>query len=179
MFSRLKIRAKIIVSTLIVVFLASAITISFLSYQTFQLETESSIEYAEALAEKNARVVEAKLNEALFVAKTTANMFGGFEVVEIDKRREYYTGVMQSVFAKSSNIKSLWAVFSPNVLDGKDSESIGKPGSSETGKYMPVFYYLNNNIEIQKPEGLDASLNELYVTIPQKTGQDTIVEPYY
>ena len=82
------------------------------------------------------------------VARTLANIFGDFEDDPIDRRRDMYNSMMQSVARAETTIFQVYCVWMPNAVDGMDARYAGRPGNTATGQYAAAYRMENGNANI-------------------------------
>jgi len=108
------------------------------------------------------------------VARTLANIFGDFEDDPVERRRDMYDSMMQSVARSEPTIWQVYSVWKPNAIDGMDSRYIGRPGSTETGQYAAAFRMENGKANITTTTDVDNAM--AYLTGPN-SNKDRYVHP--
>ena len=74
------------------------------------------------------------------VARTVSSQITrNYQTIEIEKRRAYYTDVMQGLFNANSSLVSIYTIIKPNELDDMDAEYANTEFSDETGMYITGF----------------------------------------
>jgi len=92
------------------------------------------------------------------VARTLANIFSDFEDDPIERRRDMYDSMMQSVTRSETTIFQVYAVWKPNAVDGMDSRYIGRPGCTPTGQYASAFRMENGQANITLTSDVDDAM---------------------
>jgi methyl-accepting chemotaxis protein len=78
--------------------------------------------------------------------RTLANIMGDYESFPVENRRLRFNDMFESIVQADANLYQVYTVWKPNVLEGMDSNYIGRVGSSETGQYAIAFIKENGQI---------------------------------
>ena len=130
---KLKIRLSLIVVA-IVVAVAGSITVILLN-RASKVILQKSLEGIGFLSDVQAMYWEGREQRYFEVIRTVAAIMGDFENTPANERRDHFDDVLLSVIEDQPNFMRVAAIFKPNALDGLDSRSIGRPGSTPTGQY--------------------------------------------
>jgi len=175
---RLKISGKIIIATLAVFTAAiAAILVGVWILSSSILRAELKKE-AIALSSGYANEVGARLER---LAASPRGLAISFEAMVGAGRadRKAALAMLESNLAANPELLGSWVVWEPEAFDGKDTDYKGAPGHDATGRFVAVYsrgasaMELNPNIDYEKPGVGD------YYLLPKKTGEETIMEPYF
>jgi methyl-accepting chemotaxis protein len=87
------------------------------------------------LARQRAQYWEGRMNGYIKVLRTMADVMGDYESLSVNMRRDRFEEIMQSVFKEQPDFVRMFTVWKPDAIDGMDSQSIGRTGSTETGQF--------------------------------------------
>lgn len=109
----------------------------------------------------------------LSVAQTMAS---SFEMAKTggNLTREEVNIMLQNVLADQPNAVDVWTVWEPNALDGLDAQSIGRPDSDDTGRFVPLIYRDGDKLGLDKCYAYDT---DAYYLQPRQTLKPMITEP--
>lgn len=83
--------------------------------------------------------------------------------------------LLHSTVERLDDVMGVWACFEPDAYDGKDSVSIGQPGSDSAGHFCPYWNRMGGNLALESCEGYAEAE---YYTSPMRRGMETILDPY-
>ena len=109
---------------------------SFATYsRAGKMQTESAVEYANALAEGYTKEVEAVFEEPLSVARTLARgVMEGFEKLDPEIRRSTFDGMLKRSLESNPDMIGIWSCWEPDALDGFDSQCREDAGFRRNGR---------------------------------------------
>jgi methyl-accepting chemotaxis protein len=134
---KIKIKLSIMVIAIIAVVLTTVAVI--LLRQASDTSVTLSKRSIENLASQRAAYWQGREDGLYRVARTLANIFGDFEDDPVERRRDMYDSMMQSVTKQETTIFQVYAVWLPNAIDGMDARNIGRLGCTETGQQASAF----------------------------------------
>ena len=143
---KIKIRLSIMVIAIIAVVLTVVAVI--LLRQASNTSISLSKRSIENLAAQRAAYWQGREDGLYRVARSLANIFGDFEDDPVDRRRDMYNSMMQSVTRAETTIFQVYCVWLPNAVDGMDARYAGRPGNTETGQYAAAFRMENGDANI-------------------------------
>jgi methyl-accepting chemotaxis protein len=159
---KIKMRLSIIVIAIIAVILTTVAII--LLQQASATSISLSKRSIENLAAQRAAYWQGREDGLYRVARTLANIFGDFEDDPVERRRDMYDSMMQSVARAETTIYQVYCVWLPNAVDGNDARNIGRPGSTETGQYSSAFRMIDGQSTQMVPPDTAAAM--AYLTGP-------------
>jgi len=98
------------------------------------------------------------------------------EILPAAQRREVVNFMLNMIVVENPDYIGAWAVFDPNTLDGMDAEFRGTTGNDANGKF--ISYWTNDNGRISL-SNLENYQNSPYFSVPYRTGEEAVAEPYY
>jgi methyl-accepting chemotaxis protein len=143
---KIKIKLSLLVIAIITVIVAVVAVI--LLQRASGISVSLSKRAMENLAVQRAAYWQGREDGLFRVARSLANIFGDFEDDPVERRRDMYDSMMQSIARAETTIFQVYAVWKPNAVDGMDSRYIGRPGSTETGQYASAFRMENGQANI-------------------------------
>jgi len=140
---KIKMKLSIVVIAIIAVVLTSVAII--LLNQASNVSINLSKRAIETLADQRAAYWQGREDGLYRVARSLANIFGDFEDDPVDRRRDMYNSMMQSIARAETTIFQVYCVWLPNAVDGMDARYAGRPGNTETGQYAAAFRMENGD----------------------------------
>ena len=140
------------------------------------------------LADREAAAVEELLDRTFDAAlafrdclqATVARQPGTLERPQVD-------AMLQELLAQRPEALGTYVCFEPNAFDGKDAEFVGKPGTDQSGRYIPYWNRGGPNRSVRleplvdydnQTRAADGSRPGDYYLLPKETGRATLIEPY-
>jgi methyl-accepting chemotaxis protein len=74
---------------------------------------------------------------------------------------------------------AVWACWEPNALDGLDALYANTEGTDATGRFTPYWVRTAGGVSLAALEDYEDVNTGSYYLIPRRTGEETIVEPYF
>jgi len=143
---KIKMRLSIMVIAIIAVVLIVVAVV--LLRQASDTSVKLSKRSIENLAGQRAAYWQGREDGLFRVARTLANIFGDFEDDPVDRRRDMYNSMMQSVARAETTIFQVYCVWKPNAVDGMDARFAGRPGNTETGQYASAYRMENGQANL-------------------------------
>ena len=73
------------------------------------------------------------------VVKNISEIMSNYEAINVSQRRSFFDDTIQGILNSNSSMVSIYSVWRPNVLDGRDALYINTVGSNATGQYINGF----------------------------------------
>jgi len=144
----MKIKIKLSIIMIAIVGIILAVVAVVLLQQASNTSMELSKRSLDNLANQRAAYWQGREDGLYRVARTLANIFGDFEDDPVERRRDMYDSMMQSVARAETTIFQVYTVWKPNAVDGMDAAYIGRDGCTETGQYATAFRMENGQANI-------------------------------
>jgi Signal transduction histidine kinase len=155
-----------------------AATVATAAYAGAQLRAA-----AWAAATDHARINAAAIERKMAVTISTARaLAAGFEAMRSTSRpeRSSYDGFIRRLLETNPSILSVWALFEPNALDGKDREYRNTAGTDSSGRYMTDYVRLQGSIVLRPIYDYDEPGSaDLYYRAPIRTGVEVVTDPFF
>ena len=135
----MKIGVKLVTITSII----NLIGISLLAGTTI-LESSREItrlvdEQAQSIAVQSSEKIKSWLNEYIDSIRTLTHVMEGYKKIPAEERRSQFDFMMSQVVLANPSLRSIYANWSPNGLDGLDADYANTPESDETGRYISAW----------------------------------------
>jgi len=144
----MKIKIKLSIIMIAIVGVILAVVAVVLLQQASNTSMALSKRSLDNLAAQRAAYWQGREDGLYRVARTLANIFGDFEDDPVERRRDMYDSMMQSVARAETTIFQVYTVWKPNAVDGMDAAYIGRDGCTETGQYATAFRMENGQANI-------------------------------
>jgi len=131
----LRLSLFVIVIIAVIVTGISSILLHKISYISLDLNMRN----VEFLAGQRAEFWKGIENGYIRALHTLADVMGGYETVQKEKRRDFYDETLKTVLESERGMVSLYTVWKPGALDGMDSRYIGRVGSGPSGQYATCY----------------------------------------
>ena len=169
---KLKFRLSLIVIAIMVV-VVGLISWMLLS-QASAISTTLSIEKLNYLANAQAQYWQGREEGYLRMLHTLANVMGDYENIPVETRRDRFDDMLLSTIQAESVVITIYTIWKPNAVDGRDTAFKGRVGSSETGQYAMV--YERSNGKIVSRASSDIADTMAYISGPN-AAKDRLVDP--
>ena len=116
----LKYRLTGIIFAVITVIIAALVF--FTVTRSSKLQTETVLLYADALAGKNAKEIQRRIEIYAHYGQIFSMIMNNFETTDINLRRDSYEAFMLSAIEQNESIIGIWSAWLPNVIDNLDGE---------------------------------------------------------
>lgn len=143
------IKAKMLLSILIVVLVIFTSSISFISTSSYRMQERETLKYTKAETQKYVEIIQDELTKALAISGTTAEAFAGIKQ-STHQEPEEILSIMESIIAKNPNLVGIWSIWDPNTLGDKDdSEYANNPGHTSAGRFQPYLNRASGKLELE------------------------------
>ena len=173
----MKIGFKMTLIMVLMTFSSLVITSGVLVFRASNSEKELTMTIAMLGAERVSEAFGEFLGEHWDQAKAMIKMVELFENIPIERRREYLVENLRKVLDDSDAVAFAWITFDENVLEGDDLAQIGRIGTSERGRFAPIFSRSTAGaigLDVMRNDGGTADFSRM----PREMGRQTISEPY-
>ena len=175
---RLKIRGKLLIPTqlLILVIVASIISVMFFYVQ--DLLTDLAYQQGDEVSARHAAAVRNDLDSAMLAARGLARTFATLRVAGI-KDRSTYSALLKDSLERDPRVLSVWTVWEPDALDGRDKDFRGVPGHDQTGRFVNAWLRGKDAVVLAAQADYDKEGAGNYFLLPKKSLQETVIEPFF
>jgi methyl-accepting chemotaxis protein len=105
-------------------------------------------------------------------AQIIADLMGRGDDIEPAMRRSIYLILLRQVLETKNDLLEIYAVFTPQAMEGRNIEFAGQPGVAPDGSFIPYYSRESGNIKLTGHENYTALLADL----PR---QNTVDEPMF
>jgi PAS domain S-box-containing protein len=172
MFSNTPLRTKMIVYTVLGVFLiltaSTAVIISTVTTQEEKLAYQQSVE----MASNYANQFDTDMKANLVVARTISTTMESYETADRDEALM----ILENLLRDNPHLLGTYVAFEPDSFDGKDAEFVNAPAHDETGRFVPYWNKMNGTASVAPLLHYDTSD---YYQLPKATKGDVLTEPYF
>lgn len=149
------------------------IIISILLVNTYGDVKEKNINNIRLQTTNIANEMEAILDDAIHDAKGIANLLKNMKRSGATDRH-MVNAILKEALEENENYLYTWAVFEPDVFDGQDASFRNKPGSNETGRFLPAWGRSGDKLILQALPDVE---QEAYYAVPKEIKNSYITEP--
>ncbi|MDR0555234.1 MAG: methyl-accepting chemotaxis protein [Treponema sp.] len=130
---KLKLTLVVIAMIAVVMVVSSFITLT----RSGSLVRQAALDSAEQLASYHALDIGGRIAAYVHAAKTTSQIFGEYETIPIEDRRERYDDMLYSMLLDNENYTGMWTAWLPNTLDNFEGR-LGQYHTSYTRRNGPI-----------------------------------------
>ena len=177
-FKNLKIGTKLSMQVLLILTVVLVGCFAFVISMTAADSQTNANNQLKSLAEKDAAIIETNLAVALDTARTVAQSMQGFDEIDAQSRRDMYNNILKSVLKDNSDFLGAWTCWEPNALDNMDAKYINKDSSDETGRFIPYWQRVKDDIVLTPLVEYQNEGAGDYYLLAKNSGQETILEPF-
>jgi methyl-accepting chemotaxis protein len=103
-------------------------------------------------------------DQRLQTLRVMANQMADYEDIPPETRRDEFERMMTSVLKGNDQIITIYSIWKPNAIDGRDAANIGRPGSSPTGQFAAAVSRETGSITLRASADVDGTME--YVNGP-------------
>jgi methyl-accepting chemotaxis protein len=131
------------------------------------------------LAKESAMEIKEWLERYLDAARSTAQIMKKYGEIDRADRRPMFSLMMRALAEENSGIIAASCGWEPDVLDGMDAQFANTPGTDHTGRFIPYWSRASGEVALTPLTNYDIPGAGDYYLMPKRTGNETLVEPYY
>ncbi|MCF4114854.1 MULTISPECIES: methyl-accepting chemotaxis protein [Dethiosulfovibrio] len=166
-------KTKLLVVILSVSFVAFTTAVGVLTYRARTMALGNAYSLGEETAQRYGVQVSEYLGRALTHARDLSVQFS----MMVDRERsdrDAGVDLLRTTLESNPQLFGAWAVFEPNVFDGRDSEFVGSEGHDDTGRYIPYLVRSGGDILHDPCVGYETAE---YYQLPLTSGKVVIADP--
>ncbi|MDR2575311.1 MAG: methyl-accepting chemotaxis protein [Treponema sp.] len=165
----MSLRIKLTTIILVMILVSVAVLSVFNLSRSAVLQVDTTHQYAEALAELNAKEIERQMGVFTDYGNVLVQIFNSYEDTEMSGRRAMYDDVMYSLIATVDSIAGIWTAWFPGTIDNLDAQF---------GQYQ-TFYHRRNGPVVKEPAGYEGWQGHLSRITPKGLASTTGAEPAF
>jgi methyl-accepting chemotaxis protein len=131
------------------------------------------------LAKNEASQIQVWMEDKIGIARSLEQAMEAYEQLKPADRRFFYNLLLKQAADLNPDIAAVWACWEPDALDGLDAHYAGGPGTDESGRFISYWSRTPAGVKLSALLGYNASGSGDFYLIPLRTGNESIVEPYF
>jgi len=136
----MKLKAKMLLSICGIALLSTALTITFITVRAVKNSNAEARNLVSEMGRRYSSIVTTEMDIATDAARNLAASIGGVrEVVEAPKR-EMANQILKRIIDSDDAFWGVWNTWEKNAFDNRDADSVGTPGSTDSGRYCGYWY---------------------------------------
>lgn len=177
MIEKFGLKTRMMLSVVVVVFIAFGITISFVAIKAKTMATDAAERLSEQMAYRYGSAVQTRFEVAMDATRTLAHTFQGIKTSSMPDRA-VMDEIQKQILAENPDFVAVWTYWEPDRLDGKDNAYANKNGHDGTGRYMPYWNRGAGSIQVEPlVDTPETGLQDAFRMV-KKGGKEAILEPY-
>ncbi len=173
MFNKLSLRVKLIGVILSAVTVSLIIMTAVIAYKAQQASQKDGFDRVDQIAYRYAAEAESDIGNVTSIAKRMAASISNLRTRGVD--RETLDSVMRGVLERKKSYISVWSVWEPNALDGRDADFEDAVGHDETGRYVPSWNRHGGEIDVTPLKNYTTAE---YYLLAKNSKKPVVLEPY-
>ena len=137
---RMKIKIKLSIMMIAVITLVVGGIAVLLLRQASSVSLDLAKRNLHNLAEKQAEMWKGLENDYMMTLRTVAKLMGDYESIPVAERRGRFDDMLRSTIEGVPAFVRIYSAWKPDVLDGMDSQYIGRLGAGPTGQYAMAYW---------------------------------------
>jgi len=179
MLKKMKLRTRLLLTICTVALVSFAATIGYVTVKAKNQSEAQALETAKEMASRYSGEVQVTIEVAMNAARTLAHVFEGAKSNSATPDRKLFNDILRRVLEQNPAFLGVWSCWEPNALDGKDMNYKGTQGHDNTGRFIPYWYRANGAVAMEPLVSYTVPGDGDYYLQPLKTGQETIMDPYF
>ncbi|MBF9235477.1 methyl-accepting chemotaxis protein [Microvirga alba] len=148
-----------------------------IAHQTRNNSERAALEAGRAIADGIAEDIGRELDQSMSAVRTMVDAFKGIYRTS-SPNRQSYEAVLRDVLQNNPQLLGTWTGWEPNAFDGRDTDFVGKPGSDQTGRFVPYIVRAGDRILVNALVNYTVPGDGDYYIVPMKTQRESLIEPY-
>ncbi len=180
MFNKLKgLRARMVLTIGSVVVLGIGATIGIITHRITESTSQQGLAEAHALAQSEAKSVQAYFSRALFSARSLASAYIGIKSSEAAVDRDAASYILKASLDRSPEFFGAWSCWEPEAFDGRDEDYVGKIGHDRTGRFIPYWFRKDGQIVLEPLKDYEEGApDSAFYQLAKQSNREVIMEPY-
>ena len=169
-------RGKLLLSVCSVLLVSLTISISVITYQSFEASRVGAMQATKAMARQFGTGIQLEMERGLGAARTMAQGFSGLKGSGKALSREAGIELVRQVLEQNPAFMGAWTVWAPDAYDGRDAAFAGQEGHDETGRFIPYWNRVGG-VHLEACVEYEDNTQTGYYTGPMATGREVILDP--
>jgi methyl-accepting chemotaxis protein len=131
------------------------------------------------LAKTEAGGIESWMVSCFGIARALAQSMEAYGQIAPEDRRFFYNVLLEQMAEANPEISAVWSCWEPDALDGLDAQYANTPGTDRTGRFISYWARTREGVKLEAVVNYDVSGPGDFYLLPLRSGNETIVEPYF
>lgn len=175
--SLLSLRMKILLPVLSVLLAGIVSMMALILNLNYSDDNKRAQAQTEEMTARYAAEISLKINQAVTVCRMVNSTFIALKTDGFTDR-ERYDAILRHALETNPDLLSVWTVWEPDALDGRDKDWVNRPGHDATGRYLPAWNRGKGSITVDPNVDYDKEGIGDYYLVPKRNNRETIIEPY-
>ncbi|MDR2663278.1 MAG: methyl-accepting chemotaxis protein [Treponema sp.] len=166
----MKLKIKLSFVVMIIILAVGGAIAAVLLTRAMTLQTEAAHTIMEKTAGLYAKDLQLRYDEYLNMVQFMAQIMQSYKDVDRNERRKKYDEQLLSILKANPRLTDAFTVWQPGVLDGREAEFAGSPGSDEKGSYITQYTRESGTIERKAypayRQMLEHPVEDEYISVP-------------
>jgi methyl-accepting chemotaxis protein len=101
---------------------------------------------AKSLAVQSGEKISAWFGDFIGLTRNLARIMEGYDEIPVTGRRWYFNLMLKKLIGANPQLTSVYVNWAPDMLDGMDAEYANTPGTDGSGRFIPAWAWLNNEV---------------------------------
>lgn len=173
---RLSLRLRMALTINGFIVLSLFLLIVLLTRQTYEFAREQAFTNCRETAHRYVSEVRATMNNALLITRTLEQTLEGLKLAWVNDR-SLYNSMLSQVLRANPGLVGVWSAWEPDALDGNDATFSGKSGHDKTGRFIPSWVRVADDVELDKLTDYDKAGAGDYYLLARNSGMEMLLEP--
>ena len=168
----LRLKLTFVISCIFTLFIVAIGVFTWFSVRN--LWYTQTIQYSEQLTEHYAKKIINTMQNVYDTNRTLAKSFEASFEIPAEFRRRYCNNVQRKILESNPDFIDVWTVMEPDALDNLDGQYKNTPFHDETGRFIPYFTQIGNNITVTPLTNYE---NSFWYVKPLNSKNGVLIEP--
>jgi methyl-accepting chemotaxis protein len=112
------------------------------------MEREAAMENMVNLTGVTAKDIQSRYQTYMDIAKTISYIFNSYDLVDEHIRRTRYNETLAGVISSNPSFVSIYTLWKPNAIDGRDTDYANTEGTDSNGQYISCYTRESGRLEL-------------------------------
>jgi len=174
-FNKNSLRSKMLVVFCSVALIPFIVAVFYITYKAGSASGQEAREKAVEISYRYGGVMQRKLEKAMTDTRALARVMEGVVRHRAAINRDMLDDSLKRLLQGDKSYLGIWAIFEPDMLDGRDRQYAGRTWHDESGMYYPYWYMDEGKIAVTVN---DDYFEADYYQLAKVSGRETILQPY-
>ncbi len=177
-FKNLSIGTKFTIKVVSVLLAVLIVCCGFIVYITAANSKEQSYNTAMSLADGDATLIDAQMEQAMNTAIVIAQSMEEYQALAASDRRDMYSSLLKGVLIDNPQFLGTWTCWEPNAFDNLDSQYRNTKGTDDSGRFIPYWHWESNGVVLSALTGYSEEGAGDYYLLAKNSGKPKILDPF-